>query len=49
MLKKGPGADFASKTTKKKGVNFEHKFKQRGTYKLICTVHTEMKLTVDVG
>ena len=49
VLKKGPGADFASRTTKKKGVNFEHKFKHRGTYNLICTVHTEMKLTVDVG
>ena len=46
---KGPGGDFASGTIKGSGVLFTHKFKKKGDYKLICTVHDgmTMKLHVD--
>ncbi len=47
--KKGPGGKFKSKTTSASGVQFRKKFKKRGTYKLICTIHRDsmkMKLTV---
>jgi len=44
--KSGPGKPFASKSTKKKGVNFKKTFKKKGTYKLICTLHSGMKLKV---
>ena len=46
--KKGPGGGFASETTDDRGVNFKHKFKKAGTYKLICTVHDGMKMKVKV-
>ncbi len=47
--RKGPGGKFKSKTTAKKGVQFTKKFKKKGTYKLICTIHPDsmrMKLRV---
>lgn len=48
-LKKGPGKKFKSKTTSKKGVNYDRKFKKRGTYKIFCTIHPDqMKLTLKV-
>ncbi len=48
-LRKGPGS-FVSTTTRKKGVDFTHRFKKRGTYKIYCTIHpTQMKLNVKVG
>jgi plastocyanin len=44
----GPGGDFASETTRSNGVNFTKKFSKTGKYKLICTIHERMKLTVKV-
>jgi plastocyanin len=46
---KGPGADFASGTTATPGVNFTKKFSKAGSYKLICTVHEQMKLKLKVS
>lgn len=47
--RKGPGGKIASKTTSSSGVNFRKKFKQKGTYKFICTIHPDsMKLTLKV-
>lgn len=46
--RKGPGGKFRSKTTSAAGVNFKKKFKQRGRYKLVCTIHPSMKLTLRV-
>jgi plastocyanin len=47
--KSGPGRAFASKTTKKKGVNFKRTFKKKGKYKLYCTLHpSSMKMKVKV-
>jgi plastocyanin len=48
--KRGPGGAFKSRTTSANGVNFAKVFSQRGTYRLICTIHPEemkLKLTVD--
>ena len=46
---RGPGGDFRSRTTSKSGVNFKKKFKRRGTYKMICTIHPDsMKLKLQV-
>jgi plastocyanin len=48
--KSGPGKAFASKTTKKKGVNFKKTFKKQGTYKLFCTIHPDtMNMKVKVN
>ena len=47
--KQGPGGGFASETTRSNGVHYTKKFKKSGTYKLICTVHDEMKMKVEVG
>lgn len=47
--KRGPAGKFASETTSSKGVNFSRRFKQRGTYRLLCTIHPSqmnLKLTV---
>lgn len=47
--KRGPGKPFASKTTKKKGVNFKKTFRKKGKYKLYCTLHpSTMKMKVKV-
>jgi len=47
--RRGPGGKIASKTTAKRGVNFAHTFKKRGTYKLLCTIHpSSMKLKLTV-
>lgn len=45
---KGPGGGFESGTTDARGVNFKKKFKKRGNYKIICTIHDEMKLSLKV-
>lgn len=45
---RGPGGKIASKTTSSSGVQFRKKFKQKGKYKFICTIHPEMKLTLKV-
>ncbi len=44
--KKGPGGSFASETTDQTGFKYKHKFKKAGTYKIICTVHEDMKMKV---
>ena len=44
----GPGGSFASGTTSSRGVNFTKKFKKTGRYKLICTIHSGMKMTLKV-
>jgi len=47
--RRGPGGGFKSRTTSRRGVNFAKRFRQRGTYKLICTIHPEtMRLTLRV-
>ena len=45
----GPGGSFASETTDDPGVNYTKKFKKTGKYKIICTLHEEMKLTLKVN
>jgi plastocyanin len=49
--KSGPGRSFESETTDDRGVNFAKKFKKRGRYKLICTIHADngMKLKLKVN
>jgi plastocyanin len=44
----GPGGYFESDETREPGVNFTKKFKKTGKYKLICTLHSEMKMTLKV-
>jgi plastocyanin len=44
----GPGGSFNSGLTDERGVNFTKKFKKVGTYKLICTIHDQMKMTLKV-
>ena len=48
VKKSGPGGDFSSPITDDRGVNLTHKFSKSGTYKLICTVHEDMKMKVNV-
>ncbi len=49
VKKKGPGGFFESGTTDAGGVNFTKKFKKPGRYKLICSVHDEMKMKLKVN
>ena len=49
VKKSGPGGDFSSPVTDERGVQFKHKFKKAGTYKLICTIHEDMKMKVKAG
>jgi plastocyanin len=49
VKKKGPGGSFSSIATSADGVQFQHKFSKSGTYKIICTIHPEMKMTVKVN
>jgi plastocyanin len=44
----GPGGGFASRTTKSRGVNFAKKFRRAGTYRLVCTIHAGMGMTLVV-
>jgi plastocyanin len=44
----GPGKYFESGPMTGTGVLFKQKFKEEGTYKLICSLHDEMDLTVKV-
>jgi len=47
--RRGPGPRFASRTTSARGVNFAKRFKKRGIYRLICTIHPgEMRLKLTV-
>jgi plastocyanin len=45
----GPGGSFSSSTTDARGVNFSKKFKKKGTYKLICTIHAGMDMKLKVN
>ena len=45
----GPGGSFSSPTTDARGVNFKKKFKKKGTYKLICTIHNGMDMKLKVN
>jgi plastocyanin len=46
---KGPGKFFESGPIRESGIQFKHKFTKKGTYKLICTLHEEMKMRVEVN
>jgi plastocyanin len=49
VKRRGPGPRFRSRTTRRRGVNFAKRFKQRGAYKLVCTIHPRtMRLTLKV-
>lgn len=49
VKRRGPGPRFRSRTTSRRGVNFAKKFRKRGTYKLVCTIHPRtMRLTLKV-
>ena len=43
---RGPGAAFHSPV--KTSGSYTHKFTRGGTYKIVCTIHSNMKLTVKV-
>ncbi|MGI8462198.1 MAG: cupredoxin domain-containing protein [Solirubrobacterales bacterium] len=45
---KGPGKFFESGAITGSGVQFRHKFKKSGRYKLICSIHEEMKMKLEV-
>jgi plastocyanin len=45
---KGPGRDFDSGTKNGVGVRYKHRFKKAGRYKLICSLHGQMKMTLKV-
>ena len=46
--KSGPGGSFDSGPLEGSGVLFKKKFKKTGKYKIICTIHEDMKLTLKV-
>ena len=46
VKRSGPGGAFHS-TVKTSG-SYSHRFTRGGTYKLVCTIHSGMKLTVKV-
>lgn len=49
VKRRGPGPRFRSRTTRRRGVNFAKRFKRRGAYKLVCTIHPRtMRLTLRV-
>ena len=45
---KGPGPFFQSGTQQGTGVLYTRKFKKAGNYKLICQLHEEMTMRVEV-
>ena len=44
----GPGGTIDSGIQQGSGVLYKHKFKKKGTYKLICTIHDGMKMKLKV-
>jgi plastocyanin len=48
VKKSGPGRGFDSGVTDAPGVNLAKKFKKTGKYKIICTLHEDMKMTLKV-
>ncbi len=49
VKKRGPGGDFGSGSTDAPGVNFAKKFKRKGKYRIICTLHDDMKMRLKVN
>ena len=45
----GPGGSIDSGIFNTPGVHFTKKFKKAGTYKLICTIHDNMKVKINVN
>jgi plastocyanin len=45
---KGPGKFFESGPITGSGIQYKHKFTKKGTYKLICSLHSEMTMRVEV-
>ena len=45
---KGPGKFFNSGPTEEQGVNFTRKFKDKGKYTIICTLHSDMTMKLKV-
>jgi plastocyanin len=45
---KGPGKFFESGPITGSGVQYKRKFKDKGKYKIICTLHQEMKMNLEV-
>ena len=39
---------FRSKTTKRKGYRYTKRFRKAGSYRVICTLHSGMKMSVRV-
>lgn len=47
VKRSGPGRSFASRTTSRRGVNFQRRFRKAGRYRIYCTVHPRrMNLTL---
>ena len=46
---RGPGGPIDSGVFNTPGVNFKKKFKKAGKYKLVCTLHENMKLKLKVN
>ena len=47
VKRRGPGPAFKS-SVKLHGGTYTHRFTRGGTYKLVCTIHTDMALNVKV-
>lgn len=43
---RGPGPFFESGPISGTGVQFSHRFKKAGRYKLICSIHEEMRMKI---
>lgn len=49
VKRRGPGPRFRSRTTSRRGVNYAKRFRRRGNYLLVCTIHPRtMRLTLRV-
>lgn len=49
VKRRGPGPRFRSRTTSRRGVNYGKRFRRRGNYLLVCTIHPrEMRLRLRV-
>lgn len=49
VKRRGPGRRFRSRTTTRRRVNFAKRFRRRGNYLLLCTIHPrEMRLRLRV-
>ena len=44
---KGPGRFFESGPITGTGVQFSHRFKKAGRYKIICSIHEEMRMKLE--